>query len=149
MTTDYDHAFQPAGPGWSQRIGDAHRTATEPSRSTEDGRYRAYGITSTDDLDTCDIAWWLGNDTPQGQDVQYRFIVRIGYVGDEQINLMLTDAIITIEGKNLRDLRKRLSRRRVSFIQAFNAGVWQRPPHSEPLVERISILYPGEGPGAN
>lgn len=144
MTTNVDNMFQPNQPNWAQRVSEPRPPLAEPARTTEDGEYRAYGVTPTDDLDTCDIAWWLGHDTPQGQDVQYRFMVRIGYVGDEQVNLMLTDAIISIEGQNLRDLRKRLSRRRVTFVQAFNPKVWPQPPRGEPLIERISILYPGE-----
>lgn len=147
MSREYDELFQRQPGGWAQRVGSElpPTPAPEaPARSTEDGLYRAYGTTPTDELEGCDIAWWLGHDTPQGQEVQYRFIVRIGYVGDDQINLMLTDAIISIEGRNLRDLRKRLSRRRVTFIQAFNPRVWPKPADEEPIIERVSILYPGE-----
>lgn len=145
MTGDYDSRFQRPEGGWAQRLSDPRASApAEPLRSTEDGEYRAYGVTPTDDLDTCDIAWWLGNDTPQGQEVRYHYIVRIGWVGDEQINLMLTDAIITIEGQWLRDLRKRLSRRKVTFIQAYHSKHWPKPALGQPLVERIGILYPGE-----
>lgn len=148
MTGSYDDFFQPRPPTWTQRI---EPRASEPPpeaglhpRSGDEGQYRAFGFTPTEDLETCDVAWWLGHDTPQGQEVQYRFLVRIGYVGDEQINLMLTDAIISIEGKRLQELRKRLSRRRVTFIQAFNPKVWARPAEGEPIIERIGILYPGE-----
>lgn len=144
MTGSYDEMFQPRQPNWTQRV-DPRPAPPEPAaRTTEDGRYRAFGHTPSEDLETCDIAWWLGHDTPQGQEVQYRFLVRTAYVGDEQINLFLTDAIISIEGRNLRELRKRLSRRRVTFIQAFHPGLWPRPPEGDPIIERIRILYPGE-----
>lgn len=151
MSRSYDDVFNRPNGGWTQRVGEPPATPPrdEPARSTDDGLYRPYGVTPTDDLETCDIAWWLGNDTPQGQEVQYRFIVRIGYVGDDQINLMLTDAIISIEGRNLRELRKRLSRRKVTFVQAFNAKLWPQPGMGEPVIERIEILYPGESRGGN
>lgn len=146
MSRNYDDMFHRPNAGWTQRVGEpTEAVEDEPARSTEDGLYRPYGVTPTDDLDSCDIAWWLGHDTPQGQDVQYRFIVRIGYVGEEQINLFLTDAIISIEGRNLTELRKRLRRRKVTFIQAFNPKRWPiLPPPNEPLVQKISIHYPGE-----
>jgi hypothetical protein len=108
------------------------------------GSYKAYGHTPTNELETCDVTWWLTGQIPQGQEIQYRFLVRVGYIGDDQLHLMLTDAIIAIKGKNLRDLRKRLMRQRVTFIQAFNPGIWPRPPEGEPLIEKIRILYPGE-----
>lgn len=151
MSRSYDDVFHRPNGGWTQRVGEAPPVTSpdEPARSTEDGLYRPYGVTQTDDLETCDIAWWLGHDTPQGQEVQYRFIVRIGYVGDDQINLMLTDAIISIEGRHLRELRKRLSRRKVTFIQAFNAKLWPQPGAGEPVIERIEIHYPGESREAN
>lgn len=146
MSRNYDDVFHRPNGGWTQRVGEppAAPAPDEPARSTEDGQYRPFGITPTDDLETCDIAWWLGHDTPQGQEVQYRFMIRTAYVGDEQINLMLTDAIISIEGRHLRELRKRLSRRKVTFIQAFNPRLWPQPGPDQPLIERISILYPGE-----
>lgn len=153
MTDRYDDAIHRRPPAWTQRVDqrppgqEAPPIAPDFGPSPQDGEYRAYGVTPTDDLESCDIAWWLGHDTPQGQEVQYRFVVRIGYVGEEQINLMLADAIISIEGRRLRDLRKRLSRGRVSFIQAFNPRIWPRPSEDAPIVERVTILYPGEFKG--
>lgn len=151
MSGSYDEFLRQSPGGWAQRVGGDGRPADPPpsemARSTEDGRYRAYGVTPTDELEGCDIGWWLGHDTPQGQEVQYRFVVRIGYVGDEQITLFLTDAMIVIEGRHLRDLRKRLSRRRVTFIQAFHPGFWPKPSEGEPVVEKVRILYPGEVEG--
>lgn len=144
MSSEYDDIYR-RGPGWTQRVGEGRPLPPDtPARSTDDGQYRAFGATPAEDLETCDITWWLGGATPMGQEVQYRFLIRIAYVGDEQIQLMLTDAIIVIEGKHLRELRKRLSRRKVSFIQAYHAGFWPPPPAGEPIVERIEILYPGE-----
>ena len=62
-----------------------------------------------------------------------------------QLHLMLTDCILHLEGRNLTDLRKRLARRRVTFIRAFNPALWPAPQAGEPLIERITLHYPGEG----
>jgi hypothetical protein len=150
MSGDFDELFQRRNGGWAERAGGARPTPQEPAADPapvpEEGAYRAYGYTPTDDLETCDIAWWLAGDVPQGQEIQYRFLVRIGYLGDDQLHLMMTDCIIAIEGKNLHELRKRLARRKVTFIQAYNSQIWaERPVAKEPIIERIAILYPGEG----
>jgi hypothetical protein len=149
MSGDFDEMFQSkAGGSWAHRVAEPQVDAPdEGEQAVGSGPYKPYGFTPSQDLETCDITWWLKGQIPRGQEIQYRFLVRVGYLGDEDLQLMLTDCIIHIEGKNLRDLRKRLTRRRVTFIQAFNPTVWpQLPPEGEPLIERISILYPS-GPG--
>ncbi len=143
MSNDFDDVFQNRG-GWAQRVSEPRVQPEAVEQRPEPGAYRAFGYTPTDDLETCDIAWWLGGDTPQGQEIQYRFLVRVGYFGDECLQLMLTDAMIVIEGKNLRELRKRLTRAKVTFIQAFNPRIWPKPPEGEAIVEKVSLLYPGE-----
>jgi hypothetical protein len=145
MSDDFDAIFQHPKGAWAQRVADPRPAPEEAeSAATVDAPYRAYGFTPADDLDTCDIGWWLTGDVPQGQAIQYRFLVRVGYIGDDQIHLMLTDAIIAIEGKHLHDLRKRLARGRVTFVQAFNPKIWSAPAEGEPVVTKVSVLYPGE-----
>ncbi len=144
MSREFDDVFQRPGGGWAQRFSDARPNAPDGEQVAGSGPYKPYGYTPMNELDTCDIAWWLGGDTPQGQEISYRFLIRVAYFGDDQLHLMLSDCIIALEGKHLRDLRKRLTHGRVTFIQAFNSRFWPRPPESEPIIEKISILYPGE-----
>jgi hypothetical protein len=148
MNDDFDAVFGGGGRGWAQRVSEPRPAAPDPEpvfdSSAKAEAYKPYGFAPTEDLESCDITWWLAGDVPQGQEIQYRFLVRIAYVGDEQLNLMMTDCIISIEGQHLRDLRKRLTRGKVTFIRAYNARLWPKPPEGEPIVEKISILYPGE-----
>lgn len=146
MSNDFDEVFQNRG-RWADRVSEPRMQPEAAEPAAETGAYRAFGYTPTDDLETCDIAWWLGGDTPQGQEIQYRFLVRVGYFGDDCLHLMLTDAMIVIEGKNLRELRKRLTRGKVTFIQAFNPRVWSKPPEGEAIVEKVTLLFPGEVAG--
>lgn len=135
---------------WANRVQEPRdaKTAGPPAEDEQavgSGPYKAYGYTPADDLETCDVSWWLKGEIPQGQEIQYRFLVRVGYLGDDQLHLMLTDCILHLEGRNLTDLRKRLARRRVTFIRAFNPALWPAPQAGEPLIERITLHYPGEG----
>ncbi|MDO9223600.1 MAG: hypothetical protein Q7U20_07800 [Caulobacter sp.] len=147
MSHDFDEMFQRANGTWTQRVSDPRPNAPEGEQAAGSGLYKPYGYTPADDLETCEIAWWLPDGTIQGQEVQYRFLIRLHYVGNDQLTLFLTDCVITLEGRNLRDLRKRLARRRVTFIQAFHPKVWPNPPEGDPLIARIGVLYPGEEPG--
>ena len=147
MTGDFDETFQRPGGGWANRVAEPRVAPPEGEQVVGTGPYKPYGYAPTDDLETCDIAWWLKGQIPQGQEIQYRFLVRVAYIGDDVLQLMMTDCIITIEGRNLRDLRKRLTRRRVTFIQAFHPVVWPAEPvASEPFIGQITIQYPGEPP---
>jgi hypothetical protein len=144
MTHEFEDFLSRPHTSWTGRTGREQPKDDDAYASPEDGRYKAFGFNPSDDIETCNVAWWLTADTPQGQELLYRFLIRIGYLGDESLHLMLTDCIIHIEGRNLRELRKKLARRRVTYIQAFNPMAWAAPPASEPLIEKITLLYPGE-----
>ena len=152
MSGSFDDMFQRNGGGWAGRVQEPRGAVQDPSEARAEqvigsGPYKPYGYTPADDLETCDVSWWLKGQIPQGQEIQYRFLVRVGYLGDDQLHLMLTDCVLHLEGRNLTDLRKRLARRRVTFIRAFNPALWPAPQPDEPLIERIALLYPGEAMG--
>ena len=153
MSDDFEQAF---GVGRSTRpFADRVGRADSPLRSTEaqgegsaDNTYRAYGSLASGEIgETCDVRRWLdGTDMPEGIEFQYRFLMQIGYVGEEEIKLFLPDCIIVVGGRNLRDLRKRLARRQVSFIQQFSARIWpavEKP--SEPAIETVLVVRPNAG----
>lgn len=155
MTDDFDRVFgsrTPNTPGFAQRLGrhapDVHvAPATgHPKESLAGvGPYKPYGFMPTANIgETCDVQRWLdGTEIAEGIEFQYRFLMQIGYVGEEQIKLFLPDCIVVIEGHHLRELRKKLARRQVTFIQQFNSRVWPgQPPANEPLVERIEVVRP-------
>jgi hypothetical protein len=55
----------------------------------------------------------------------------------------LPDCIVVIDGKHLRDLRKKLARRQCTFIQQYSARVWPNAkPQGEAIVEKIEVLRP-------
>ncbi|HEY4942296.1 MAG TPA: hypothetical protein VII56_12785 [Rhizomicrobium sp.] len=145
MSNEFDDIFQRSS-AWTQRVNDVRPNAPDGEQIVGSGPYKPYGYTPADDLDTCDITWWLVGDVPQGQQIAYRFLIRASYIGDDQLHLILSDCILAIEGKHLHDLRKRVMRGRVTFIQAFNPRVWPKPPDGEPIVTKIRLLYPGETP---
>jgi hypothetical protein len=108
------------------------------------GAYKAFGYMPSGIAETCDIQGWLENsETAHGVEVPFRYIMQIGYVGEEQIKLFLPDCIIVIEGAYLRELRKMLARRQCTFIQQFSQRVWRDPPpKGEAIIEKIAIVRP-------
>jgi hypothetical protein len=76
--------------------------------------------------------------------------MRVGFVGEEHLRLYLTDCIIVIEGKQLRELRKLLARRQVTYIQQYSPRVWPKePPKGETIVTRIEVLRPDQEASAS
>jgi hypothetical protein len=144
MSNGFEDFLQQPSSTWAQRTA-APRPAANEAEAVGSGAYKAYGFTPTDDLETCDVAWWLNGAVPQGQTFQYRFLVRIGYLGDDELHLMLTDCVLHIVGKGLRDLRAKLARRKVTFVQTYHPTIWPvQPPPNEPIVERVQLWFPGE-----
>ena len=150
MTDEFDEIF---GRGVTPRPGFAERVKPNinppPSSQVAEsvvgsGPYKAYGFLPTGTIgEACDVRWWMpGTETIQGIEFQYRFLMQVGYVGDHELRLFLPDSIVVIEGKRLTDLRKKLARRMVTFMQQHNPRVWPVPPTDEPLIERIEIMRP-------
>ncbi|MEI9994910.1 MAG: hypothetical protein WDM91_09975 [Rhizomicrobium sp.] len=134
---------------FAERLGRGQPLPPSPAAVEQPARhdaYRAYGAMAAEGIaETCDIQGWMENTTiAQGTEVQYRFLMRTDYVGEEQIKLFLPDCIVVIDGAHLRDLRKKLARRQVTFVQQYSPCIWQStPPKGEAIVERISIVRPG------
>ena len=152
MTDDFMSTFSPRPRSFAERVGgsDAPANALPPSNeeAVGNGPYKPYGYLPTGTInETCDVQRWLdGTEMPEGIEFQYRFLMQIGYVGEEQIKLFLPDCIVVIEGKNLRDLRKKLARRQVTFIQQFSSKVWgQSAAAGETIINQISVMRPQTG----
>ncbi len=120
--------------------------AAEPRADMPGGQeYRAYGFLPSGNIgETCDVQRWMdGTDTAEGIEFQYRFLMQVGYVADKEIKLYLPDCVILIEGRNLHEVRKKLARRQVTFVQQFSCRVWrERPESHSSLVESIKIVRP-------
>jgi len=151
MTSEFDNLFQrPQQPSWAQRLGDASPSPSPepPLADTPDGSYKAWGFTPSDDQDGCDVRWWLTAEVPQGLEFDYRFMQRIGWIGDEQLHVFLSDCLIAIEGRGLLELRKKLARKRVTFIQTYHPLIWPKPPDSLPMISKVTVLDPSDREGA-
>ena len=134
---------------FAQRLG---RSETAPQaapgeQTAGSGAYKPYGFLPSGTIhETCDVQAWVENtQIAQGVEVQYRFVTRLEYFGEEQIKLFLPDCIVVIDGMYLRDLRKKLARRQVTYIQQYSPRVWQQAPgKGETLVEKITVTRPSE-----
>ncbi|WP_226584361.1 hypothetical protein [Acuticoccus sediminis] len=110
--------------------------------------YHPYGYMPGGAQD-CDVQGWnpLRVDMPEGVVFDYRLLLRIGYGALDLANeamflrLFLPECIINIEGRYLHDLKARLRRREVSFIQEFSPLVFRMPesrlPRGEPVITKI------------
>src|SRR5690349_637474 len=113
----------PNRPGFAERLGRGAEPPTPPAEQAADtGEYRAFGCFPTNGLgETCDVQRWIdGTEIAEGIEFQYRFLMQVGYVGEEEIRLMLPDTIILLEGRHLRELRKKLARRQVHHIAQYS-----------------------------
>jgi hypothetical protein len=64
-------------------------------------------------------------------------------VGEELLKLFLPDCIVVIDGRNLRDLRKKIARRQCTFIQQYSVKMWAGVPEKgETIVEKIEFVRP-------
>jgi hypothetical protein len=107
--------------------------------------YKAFGFLPAGNIgETCDVQKWVdGTNEPEGIEFQYRFLLRLGYRGEEEIRLYLPDCIVVIEGRHLRELRKKLARRQVTFIQQYSKIIWPLPmPAIDALIQSISLVFP-------
>jgi len=148
---DFNEVFgsKPKPPSFAERVGKADPPAAAAAGGDEtkagSGLYKPYGFLPTGNVgETCDVQRWLEKtEIAEGIEFQYRFLMQIGYVGEEQLKLFLPDCIVVIEGMYLRDLRKKLARRQVTFIQQYSAKVWPTPPpKGEPIIENIEVVRP-------
>ena len=150
--SDFDQVFgKPTPrPGFAARIAgtDAPAINGEPKGETVgSGDYKPYGFLPTGTInETCEVVRWIeGTEIQEGIEFQYRFLMQVEFVGEEQLKLFLPDCIVVIDGKHLRDLRKKLTRRQVTFIQQYNARVWQGAKRQgEPIIEKIEVVRPSE-----
>jgi len=145
---DFDKVFGATKPSFAERLGRAepppvNGEAKEASAGT--GPYKPYGFLPTGNVgETCEVARWVeGTEISEGLEFQYRFLMQVGFVGEEQLKLYLPEVIVVIEGRNLRELRKKLARRQVTFIQQYSAKVWPEvPPNGETVIEKIDVVRP-------
>jgi len=131
-------------PSFAQRVGRPDPGAPQQSEGVAgSGAYKPYGFMPASVGECCDVQRWLdGTQIAEGIEFQYRFLIQVGYVGEEQIKLFLPDCIVVIEGKGLRELRKKLARRQATFIQQYSALVWPAPPPGEPIITSIAVVRP-------
>jgi hypothetical protein len=149
MTDELDGIFnsrQPQRPSFTERLGQGHaKPVAEPQEETAgSGQYKPYGFFPSGGVgESCDVFSWVdATQVPHGIVFQYRFLMQVGFTGDEMLRLMLPDCIVVINGKNLLDLRRCLSRRTATFIQQYHPGIWPMPAADEPIIERIEIARP-------
>jgi hypothetical protein len=133
---------------FTERIGraDSLPPDTEPNKllTAGSGTYKAFGYLPVGVAETCDIQRWLdGTDTQEGIEFPYKFLIQLGYVGEEEIRLFLPDCIVIITGKRLRELRQKLARRQVTFVCQYSPRVWPKTPSAqEPVVAHIAVVRP-------
>ncbi len=146
-TSFIDRVTRPAAPP-PETSAPMPMPAAEPAElEAGSGPYKPYGFLPTNTVgEVCEVrSWVVGTDLPQGIVFQYRFLMQVGYIGDETLKLSFPDSVVLIEGKRLTDLRQKLSRRMASFIQQYHPKIWSAPPTGETLVERIEIVRPDTG----
>jgi hypothetical protein len=101
---DFDQVFGPTKPSFAAKLGRAEPAPTNgeaKDESTAGAQYKPYGFLPTGTInETCEVVRWIeGTEIPEGIDLQYRFLMQVGFVGDEQLRLFLPDCIVVIDGR--------------------------------------------------
>lgn len=160
MTDEFDRLFGKSPTSHAERVRpDEQRKGHEAPDKKEvlvgSTDYHPYGYRPGGAPD-CDIQSWhkLRRDLPEGMSIDYRLLLRIGYGGMEVsgdamfLRLFLPDCIVQIEGLHLHELRQKLRRREVSFIQEFSEMVFgmnaSQLPAGEPVITKVWIGDPSD-----
>jgi hypothetical protein len=135
-------ALGPRPESFAERLNKVVLAETRDQTAVGSGLYKPYGYMPSGVGESCDIQRWIeGTEKPTGVEVFYKFLIQLGYVGEEQIKLYFPDAIIILDGSNLLELRKKLARRQITFIQQWSSRVWpDLPPKGEPVIASIKIV---------
>ena len=164
MSGEFDSYFGKRGAAQPNshvdRVSQARREqpSGEPAQEVVLGTtdYHPYGYMPTGAPD-CDVQMWnkLRADLPEGAMFDYRYVTMIRYaVVDPEarsmiIELLMPDSIVEIHGVHLDDLRVRLRRRQVSFIQEYSPMVYKIPadrlPAGEPVITAIFVHHYRDG----
>jgi len=150
MSDEFDAIFSGKAsgrPSFVERTGRGAEAAVKPAPAVEtpnSGAYKAFGFLPTAVGESVDIQRWVdGTQIPEGIEAQYRFVFQIAYLGEEEIKIYMPECIVLITGQHLRELRRKLARRQVTFIQQYSAKVWaETPAKGEAIVEAIDIMRP-------
>lgn len=142
MDDDLDALFGAPKRSFAERVGRQPETAPPLDAQRDDKGYEAFGVMPSGSItESCDVRFWA-DDKPVGVEFSYRLLLQVAYWGDEELRLHLPDSLIVIEGRNLKELRSRLGRRAVHYVQQHHPGIWPMAQPSAPVVERIEVLRP-------
>ena len=152
--SDFEQAFgTTARPiGFAQRLGGKAEPAALTDQSggnavtvVGSGAYKPYGYMPAGTFNaSCEIVRWIdGTDEFEGIEFPYRLLLEVTFSGDEQLRLHLPTCIVVIDGKQLRDLRRKLMRQQVTFMQQYSPKVWPNAkPQGEAIIEAIQVVRP-------
>ena len=124
------------------------RNEPQSARVVGSTDYKPYGYLPVGSQRSLDLRWWVDHGVglaAEGMLVAHRFILRVGYSGDDHLRLVLPDCVVGLTGRNLAELRHRLQHEQVTFIQTFHANQYTEPlPPEEPVILAVEVLM-GEG----
>ena len=132
---------------------DSDETAIEHEVGSTD--YKAYGVLVAGNK-WCEIRHWK----PQRQDMaefasyDYRLLSAIyasqlDLEGAEwEVDLTFPDSLVRVKGRHLQDLRRRLQRQQISFIQQYSPMVHRvtlaKLPEDEPVITEVYVMRGGK-----
>ncbi len=131
-------------------LGDGPRAAREIAAAdagAETGIYKAFGSPHIGAVTRgCEVRRWLdATEIAEGIVFPYRLVLRLDFTGEDDLQIVLPDAIVSFTGAFLLPLREGLMREQVSFIQQFSPRVWpagRRP--GETIITHIDIVRGGD-----
>ncbi len=84
--------------------------------------------------------WFDGTTVPIATDFPWRLYMGCDLYDDTELRILLPHRVIVIHGQKLDDLRQRLRRYGVSFIQQYHSGIWHGLQCEHAQVTAVEIL---------
>lgn len=128
-------AEQPKERSWAEGVRPA--PPSSPAAVEPDAKgYQAWGRECPDVGDVLEIRRKDGS----WKQINRAFLVGVDGTGDRLVSLVCTAFAVTLEGRNLGELRTRLKTRTIDYVQEFDPARWPEPPGGGPVIDRIDIL---------
>lgn len=148
MTDKFAEFFgeQPSGKKWAEATATAPARAVTPEPESEE--YRPWGRECPDVSDVLEVRRKDGS----WKQINRSFLVGVDGTGDRLVSLVCTAFAVTLEGRNLGELRSRLKTHTIDYLQEFDPARWPMPSGGQPVIDRIEIMElrsPRVGQGAN
>lgn len=136
-----------------QRVGGRIAPSQPEAGTTEppdDDEYRAWGSVPENKGERLDLR--LRSSLPgvdeEGEELTLHYLLTISYTHSkaygDRVTLYFADRLVTMEGRNLRGLRRDFAAGKADYVQEFNPARWPELREDRAIITKIEIIKQDE-----